>query len=147
RSSWNGPALTTVTYVESRGVSGNVHTRPPSARSSTEAGAVLLVTVQDSGACTVNACGALRSGWSKQAQARRASSGSNDVHTYNSLSEGSTERCTHSPVLVSGCTDSTTSTFSAWRSARAIRPFAIAVAAIAVPFSVADTPSTTASTN
>ncbi len=81
RSSWNGPALTTTTYVDSDGVSGNVHTRPPSACSSTDVGAPLLVTVQLSWASTVKACGAFRSGWSKQAQARRASSASNEVQT------------------------------------------------------------------
>ena len=81
RSSWKGPAFTTTTYVDSRGVSGKLQRRPPSPASSTPDGALLLVTVHDSGASTVNACGAFRSGWSKQAQARRASSGSNDVQT------------------------------------------------------------------
>ncbi len=42
---------------------------------------VLLVTVQASGAVTVNACTPFRSGWSKQAQTWRASSGSKDVQT------------------------------------------------------------------
>ena len=81
RSSWKGPALTTTTYVESGGVSGNVQRRASSASSSTGPGALLLVTVHDAGARTVNACGAFRSGWSKQAQARRASSASNEDHT------------------------------------------------------------------
>ena len=44
-------------------------------------GAVLLVTVHAAGALTVNRCGALRSGWSKQAQARRAPSGSKELQT------------------------------------------------------------------
>jgi len=39
----------------------------------------LLVTVQVSGALTVKACTALRSGWSKFAKARRAWSGSKVV--------------------------------------------------------------------
>ena len=39
------------------------------------------VSRHDAGAVTVNACGALRSGWSKQAQTRRAASGSNEVQT------------------------------------------------------------------
>jgi len=40
----------------------------------------LLATVHSGGAVTVRACGALMSGWSKQAHANRASSGSNEVH-------------------------------------------------------------------
>ena len=74
RSSWNGPALTTATYVDSGRV-GEAPRRPPSARSSTAGCTGLLTTVQARARSTVKACGALRSGWSKHAQARRASSG------------------------------------------------------------------------
>ena len=126
RISWKGPASTTGLYVESGGVSGKVHRRAgePSGAcaSSTTGSPELLTTRQVSGAVTVNACGALRSGWSKQAHTWRASSGSKEVQTYTSLSAGSTDRCTPWPSVVSGWTVSTTRVFSAARLVRAMRP-------------------------
>jgi hypothetical protein len=80
RISCSGPALITVLYGDRSGVSGNVQRRAAPS-SSTRASPELLVTVQPAGAVTVNACGALRSGWSKQAHTWRASSGSNDIQT------------------------------------------------------------------
>ena len=56
----------TVLYGDSRGVSGNRQVRLlPS--SETSGSPALLSTVHADGAVTVNACGAFRSGWSKQA--------------------------------------------------------------------------------
>ena len=73
--------MTTVTYGDSRGVSANIQTRPPSGSPSTTVGAELLSTVQVSGALTVKPCTALRSGWSKFAQTIRARSGSKLIQT------------------------------------------------------------------
>ena len=67
-------------YVDSGGVSANRHVRvAPSP--ATWASPVLLVAVHRSGTSAVIAKTAFRSGWSKQANTRRASSGSNVVHT------------------------------------------------------------------
>ena len=80
RSSTKGPALTTTTYVESRGVSAYVQVPTPSSVV-TSASPVLLVTSHRSGTWTVMPNTALRSGWSKQANTTRASSGSKEVQT------------------------------------------------------------------
>jgi hypothetical protein len=138
--------LTTATYVDRGGVSGNRHLRAPPSAGVTTGSPLLLTTVQRSGATTVKACGALRSGWSKQAHANRASSGSNVVQKYTSLSDGSTDRWARVPAAVSGCTDSTTSTLSAARSLSWIRPAEIWSPPIATPLSVAETTSRAAST-
>jgi hypothetical protein len=63
------------------------------------------------------------------------------------LSDGSTDRRTHSPAEVSGWTDSTIRTLRSARSVNAIRAAEIWSAAIGTPLSVADTTSTAASTN
>ncbi len=78
RTWWNGPALTTVLYGDSGGVGANFQTVDDPA-ASVWAAPELLVTVQPVGAVTVKACGAFRSGWSKQAQTNRAWSGSNVI--------------------------------------------------------------------
>ena len=78
---WKGPALTTTTYVDSGGVSGKVQVRTPSAGSPTASGRMFDNTVHASGERTVKRWGALRSGWSKQAHNRRASSHSREVQT------------------------------------------------------------------
>ena len=80
RSSTNGPALTTVTYVDIGGVSAYVQVLTPSLVL-TSALPVLLVTSHCSGTWTVMPKTALRSGWSKQANTMRASSGSKLIHT------------------------------------------------------------------
>ena len=67
-------------YVDSGGVSPYDHVLTPAAVE-TVASPVLLVTVHGSGTCTVIPKTALRSGWSKQANTTRASSGSKLIHT------------------------------------------------------------------
>jgi hypothetical protein len=109
--------------------------------------ALLLVTTQLSGAVTVKANSALRSGWSKHAQTRRASSGSNVVQTYTCLSDGSTHRFTPAPCLVERWTDWTTSVLSGCRSTSVIRPSATAAVGMSAPLSVADSTSAMQSTN
>jgi len=60
-----------------RGILATIYASP---RSSADVWAMLLTTRQPTGAVTLNAQVALRSGWSKQAHACFASSGSNEVH-------------------------------------------------------------------
>ena len=64
-----GPPQTVKRYVEIGGVVVNVQVLP-----SWEASRPLPITVHSSGASTVNVIGALRSGWSKQANTRCARS-------------------------------------------------------------------------
>ena len=94
RSSTKGPALTTGMYVDSGGESAKDHVRAPSCVVITALPPMLLVTDHRSGAWTLMPNTALRSGWSKQANTTRASSGSKLVQTYTSSSLGSTERWT-----------------------------------------------------
>jgi hypothetical protein len=80
RSSWNGPAAMTGTYVDSGGVSGNSHRRPRGSRVTTGS-PLLLTTRQRSGASTVKRCGRLEVGLVEAGPRARASSGSNEVQT------------------------------------------------------------------
>ena len=66
-TSWYGPATTAVMYVDIGGVAANTQRATPSRTGSGAAGASLETTFQRSGAVTVRAKVALRSGWSKQA--------------------------------------------------------------------------------
>ncbi|MGX1156953.1 hypothetical protein RKD39_004531 [Streptomyces albogriseolus] len=92
---WYGPAISAVTYVDRRGVGAKTHTL-----SFGSGVGELEMTVQPSGAFTVNWNVALRSGCSKLANTRRASGTSNCVYRYAWSSTGSTKRCRPSPVLV-----------------------------------------------
>ncbi len=65
----HGPAHTVNRYVEIGGVVVKVQALP-----SWDCRRPLPMTVQSSGACTVTVIGALRSGWSKQANTRCARS-------------------------------------------------------------------------
>jgi hypothetical protein len=84
--------------------------------------AALLSTVQCGGAVTENSIGAFRSGWSKQANTRGASSGPHCVATYTAPSAGSVNRCMPSPVREYGMSASTRSSFSAARPGSGRRP-------------------------
>jgi hypothetical protein len=139
--------LTTGTYVDSGGVGGKVHRLTSESTGSTTGSPLLLSTVQRAGASTTKVCSALRSGWSKQAQQRRASSGSNDIHTYTSPSVRSTQRCTPVRRSVERCTAVTTSVLSVARSSSAIRPSPNASGPSSRPLSVADSTSATQSAN
>ena len=75
-TAWYGPAISAVMYVEMRGVGSK---RQTSCRRAPGVGE-LEITVQPSGAFTVNRNVALRSGCSKQAKTRRASGTSNCVY-------------------------------------------------------------------
>ncbi len=92
---WYGPTIRAVTYDEMRGVGSKTQTL-----SFGSGAGELEMTVQPSGAFTVNWNVALRSGCSKLAKTRRASGTSNWVYRYAWSSTGSTNRCRPSPVLV-----------------------------------------------
>src|SRR3954452_23979858 len=141
-----GPALTTGTYVDNRGVSAYRQVlTPPSVV--TAASPVLLVTSHRSGTRTVIPNAALRSGWSKQAKTQRASSGSKEVQTYTSPSFGSTARWIACPAEVRRCTVRTTSTLSAARSGTSSCPPGGRPVASGRPLSVASSTSPRQSTN
>lgn len=85
-------------YVEMRGVGSKRQTL--SLTSSGAGVGEFEMTVQPSGAVTVNRKVAFKSGCSKLAKTRRASGTSNWVYRYACSSTGSTNRCRPSPVLV-----------------------------------------------
>ena len=97
----------------------------------------LEMTVQPSGAVTVNRNVALRSGCSKEANTRRASGTSNCVYRYVCWSTGSTKRCRPSPVLVYAQSATTRSSFGPdRRSVSAMRESPkTAATSSALPFS------------
>ncbi|WSS06006.1 hypothetical protein OG320_26860 [Microbispora sp. NBC_01189] len=90
----HGPAAIATTYVLIGGVGANLRT--PGVLESTGA---LDRTVQPSGVVTLIWKGALRSGWSKQANTRGAWPGCRWLYTYTCRSAGSVNRCRPSPPV------------------------------------------------
>ncbi len=79
RTTAYGPATNAVMYVDIRGVVAKRVTARPSPSGSASPAGSFETTSQPCGAVTANENVALRSGWSKQANPRLASAGSNCV--------------------------------------------------------------------